>query len=102
MPEERSSRGLISLFRQQKVYGIAKVINCAIQIGSFPFDLDVGVSKLKEPPLQLLAELSVTLSRHSAPIIQPMVDIRASNEEIDKATAWLFSPIGELLYDNDL
>lgn len=49
----------------------------------------------------ILAELSVILSHHSAPIIQPRVDSLAPSEEIDQAFAWLFSPTDESLDDND-
>ena len=63
-----------------------------MQVNPFDLDFDIGVSKLKEPPLQLLAELSVILSHHSAPIIQPRAYNRVPSVEKDKAFALQFSP----------
>jgi hypothetical protein len=61
--------------------------NGTIEIFPDALDLDILVSKQKELPLLLLAELSVILSHHSAPIIQPMVYSRVPNEEIDNVFA---------------
>lgn len=73
----------ISLGSQQKIDSLAFLIDGTIEKFPLIYNFDIRVSKPKEPPLQLLAELSVTLSRHSAPIIQLMVYIQASSEEID-------------------
>ena len=79
--QKSASCFLIALGRQQKVDSIALLVDGSIEVFPLTSDFDIRVSKLKEPPLQLLAEPSVNLSAHWAPIIQQMVYIQASNEE---------------------
>ena len=77
---------------EQEVNGLAVLVDGAVEILPLALNLNVWVSKLKEPPLQLLAELSVILSHHSAPIIQPRAYNRVPSVEKDKAFALQFSP----------
>jgi hypothetical protein len=90
--EERGSGHFVALFGQHEINGVAELVDGTVQVDPFSFDLNVRVSKLKEPPLQLLAELSVILSHHSAPIIQPRAYSRVPSVEKDKAFALQSSP----------
>ena len=60
--QERCSRGLLALRRQQKIHGLPLVVHRTIEI--FPFSFDADISLVHAPALTDRALLAVELFLH--------------------------------------